>query len=145
RTFASSYVGIGGEPSEQYTAFNTLLQGRDADAAFRALLSRAHVAGQLYALCGLYLIDREYFEAVVPEYEASRDSVWTIMGDVVDRVPVASIVNSPRGIRLAEGQTLAEWYEEHHGEGWQRIEPSEVYEYDIVGGAWPHDLAAPER
>ncbi|MEO0858598.1 MAG: hypothetical protein AAFY55_17270 [Bacteroidota bacterium] len=142
RTFASSHVGFAGMPSEQYEAFNTLLRRPDAPEVFRALLRRAYPAGQLYALSGLYLTDRTAFDSVVGDYEASQDSVSTQMGCVGDLTPVAEIVRHPRGIRLAEGQSLAEWYEANHGDGWRTIEPSEVYEYDIIGGAWPQSLDA---
>ncbi|MEP0545997.1 MAG: hypothetical protein ABJF88_03630 [Rhodothermales bacterium] len=142
RTFASSHVGIAGSPSEQYEAFNTLLRRADAPEVFSALLRRAYPAGQLYALSGLYLTDRGAFYIVVGSYETSQDSVSTQMGCVGDLTPVAEIVRHPRGIRLAERQSLAEWYEANHGDGWRMIEPSEVYAYDIVGGAWPQSLDA---
>ena len=140
RTFASSHVDFSGSPSEQYEAFNTLLRRADAPEVFSALLRRAYPAGQLYALSGLYLTDRGVFDIVAGSYESSQDSVYTQMGCVGDITPVAEIVRHPRGIRLGERQSLTEWYEANHGDGWEMIEPSEAYEYDIVGGAWPQSL-----
>lgn len=114
-----------------------------ATEAFKVLLERGRLAGQLYALAGLFFTDRTYFDSVIEQYAESRRRVTTFFGCIMSETPVVEIVRHPNGIRLAQGQTLAEWYEQHYGEGWERLEPAEVFELDIVGGGWPHNLLAP--
>ncbi|MEM6326672.1 MAG: hypothetical protein AAF791_06085 [Bacteroidota bacterium] len=146
--FADSHVGIGSVPSDQYLAFNTLLQREDAPKAFGVLLRRAHPAGQLYALNGLYLTDRARFENEVWQYATSSETVLTLSGCVGGFATVGEIVRHPEGIRLPEGVSYMErakaWFEAlNRGER----EPDSLLEgqRDIVGGVWPEILDARGR
>jgi hypothetical protein len=51
--FATTGVSIGGEPTPQVAAFNTLLDQPDRKTYFLELSGSANVVGRLYALCGL--------------------------------------------------------------------------------------------
>jgi hypothetical protein len=88
----------------------------------------------LYALCGLYHSDYKYFEKVVGRYRHSETTVKTMMGCVVSRESVASLVESPlpNAVRLKDRkQTTKQWAE-------QTAADSMVY--DIVGGGWPNEF-----
>ena len=51
--FATTGVSIGGEPTPQVAAFNTLLQQPDREPRFLRLSRNRNVVARLYALCGL--------------------------------------------------------------------------------------------
>jgi hypothetical protein len=59
--FESSRVGASGAMPNSVRSLRTLLTEKHAAVAFRSLLTRATLAGQLYALCGLYIVDHERF------------------------------------------------------------------------------------
>ena len=89
----ASYVGI---TSEEAKAFAVLYEepAEVRDEAFERLLERAALAGQLYALSGLYLTDRSPYEAVAPRYRRNRHEVQTASGCSPYRVAAAKLVLS---------------------------------------------------
>jgi hypothetical protein len=134
-TFADTYVGFVGGASREACAFRTLIDQPDADRLFKGLLGEAHLAGRLYALCGLYFTDPPRFKKEIQPYRTSRDSVATFAGCIMGRQPIAKLVesSSPRVIRLADpSQTTEEWVARHIGP-----DGSRDYSLDIIGGGWP--------
>ena len=134
-TFADTYVGFAGSPSQEACAFRTVLDQPDADRLFKRMLVQAHVAGRLYALCGLYFTDHERFAREIQPYRGSADSVATFSGCIMGRQPIAKLVESsyPRVIRLKDpSETTQEWVERNIGP-----DGSHDYSLDIVGGGWP--------
>lgn len=95
-TFADEFVGYEQVTSRQVEAFRVLLDQPDAAEVFTELLERGSTAGQLYALCGLYLTDREQFEAALPSYLESEQSVRRAAGGLVWTSPVAEVVGRSR-------------------------------------------------
>ena len=91
-TFANVGVGYFWRLSTQVEAFRIILGQPDAAEAFHDLLARGRLAGQLYALCGLYLTDRAAFNAEVATYVQSSQQVKYSSGCVTSPRPVASLV-----------------------------------------------------
>ena len=73
--FQGIAVGYAGGISIGVLAMQDLLQEPQAVEAFTQLTSEATPEGQLYALCGLRLTDRQRYEALLPAYRADRRNV----------------------------------------------------------------------
>lgn len=132
-------VGYAGTTPEVVHAFQTLLQEKNSDAAFKSLLKEATLPGQLYALCGLWFTDPEMFKQQVPNYSSMKGKVPTMMGCIVDEDPIAELVksNHPGAVRLkGPGDSLKAW--------WGR-NPNADTRYDIFGGAWPSNFKEARR
>ena len=133
--FSDTYVGFGGTPSRQACAFRTVLDQSDADRLFKQILAKGHLAGRLYALCGLYYTDHDRFLKEIEPYRRSPDSVATFQGCLMGRQGVARLVElrEPRVIRLRDAsETTEEWRERNQDPG-----GSQDYSLDILGGGWP--------
>jgi len=91
--FVWSVVGAGAIGSAHAWSFRTILRQPDAKDVFEDLLKRGHLAGQLYALCGLYLVDRKVFEARVAPYRDNTMQIWTQYGCVMRRQRVCDVVD----------------------------------------------------
>jgi hypothetical protein len=107
----------------------TILNEPDAAALFRRLLEEADLAGQLYALCGLFLVDYDTFRAAIEPYRELDETVNTHFGCLLAQEFVSSIVESPAGLRLSSpDETLEELIERN---GWP-----EGTTFDILGGSY---------
>jgi hypothetical protein len=132
--FADVAIGYAGGPSTEACAFATLIREPDADAVFKALLRESRLAGQLYALCGLYFTDPGYFRQAVESYRESTEEVRTQMGCIIGHDSVGSLVESrhPQVVRLSSPEdTVQEWYLRNK----ERAE--EGFVSDIIGGGYP--------
>jgi hypothetical protein len=133
--FYDSAVGYGGDTPEVVHAFQELLNEKRADAAFKALLEKATLPGQLYALCGLWFTDPEEFKRQVPHYSSLKSKVPVMMGCVVAEDSVSELVkcNRPETVRLrGPHDSLKGW--------WKRNGNDKSARYDIAGGAWPSNF-----
>ena len=90
--FEARFIGTGANRSSGSTAFQTILKHRDAAGCFKDLLERAHLAGQMYGLCGLYLVDRATYEVAVEPYRESRDRVPTFCYCILQNMNVSTVV-----------------------------------------------------
>ena len=91
-TFEGPFVGFGGAPSRLVCAYEKILQSRDAIPVFKQLLAEATLAGQVYALCGLYVTDRNLYEQKVLDYLKSAEQVSVQYGCEGRLEPVATFV-----------------------------------------------------
>jgi hypothetical protein len=132
--FTSTAVGDGGQTPIHVFAFRRLLERPDAREVFADLLRRGRPAGQLFALCGLFLTDRDAFDREVQPFRSDAREVMFLRGCIMDSKPVHEVVESrdPRVVRLRRGQTWREWFDEFtakHGE--------DVFaDIDVLGGGW---------
>jgi hypothetical protein len=103
--FADVAIGIGGSPSAEACAFITVARQQDASSLFNELLHHAKLAGQLYALCGLYLFDKPTFETEVHRYQQSAQEVATSIGCIVSGETVGELVQSTdvRNLDISRG------------------------------------------
>ncbi|MEM7232814.1 MAG: HEAT repeat domain-containing protein [Planctomycetota bacterium] len=121
-------------PVAEVLAFRSLLEHKDAAAAFSELLEEATIEGQLFALCGLYFSDHVAFRDAASVYRRRSDSFiergWGcgMSGSVI----VGERVDYPYDpVRLDfQGQTLGEWGVARG----VRVNPTR---FDILGGAIP--------
>ena len=90
RTFGDR-GGFANEVTPPTRAFAVLLAQPDAAAALGELLKRGRVAGQLYALCGLYLTDRALFDRKMPRFLNRNEEVWRTYGCTVLSRPVREV------------------------------------------------------
>jgi hypothetical protein len=128
--FADDAVGIAGVVSEQVKAFRLIMDQSDAAEVFSHILRKGTVAGQLYALCGLYSTDHDLFRQTIDRYKSSRREVRAEFGCIMYTLAVSELVynDDPDTVRLKPGQTLSEWRSEHH---------SDHLRLDISGGGYP--------
>jgi hypothetical protein len=96
--FEDKAIGIAGRPSELVEAYCVLLKDSLADDAFKSLVMKATLPGQLYALCGLYFTDQIFFRSVVEKYRHSDESVNTLFGCIGGIMPVSMLVESKKPI-----------------------------------------------
>jgi hypothetical protein len=97
KKFEDKYIGYGEVPSERVLAFQYLLQEPYADAAFKSLLEKAKIPGQLYALCGIYFTDPEFFSTAVERYRNNDEYILTIIYCVISKNKVSDIVELKSG------------------------------------------------
>ena len=70
--FEDNFIGMAAQPSKLTLAYRKLLKETEADSAFKSLLNQATFAGQLYALCGLYFTDHQFFLTVIEKYRSQN-------------------------------------------------------------------------
>jgi hypothetical protein len=134
RQFEESFVGFGAQPSDLVAAYRLLLKESAADAAFKQLLEKATLAGQLYGLCGVYFTDHPYFLSIIESYRGRTDAVPIQSGCMVFGQPMSRFIDSgvPNAIRLSGPQdSLLEW---------RRVHP-ESNQPDIIGGGYSHQFS----
>lgn len=92
-------------------AFLLIFRHTDATPAFRALLRRGKKAGQLYALCGLWLHDHTTFEREINRYRSDDSTVLANSGFETGYVSVKNLVERDGScvVRLLPGQSIGNW------------------------------------
>jgi hypothetical protein len=98
-SFAVCGIGIAGTTSEGETALRNLLEHPAATRELKALLTKATLAGQLYAFLGLRLHDRAAFAQAIEHFDAPNGDVETIGGCIVSRLPFKQLLD-----RIKAGQ-----------------------------------------
>ena len=122
-------------------AFRRVLQRDDADTVFKDLLEQATLAGQLYALCGLWFTDAavlereiEHYRDIEREVPASDESGRRSWCGNTGAYSIGVLAQSPHAeaIRLrGPADSVASWRRRTGLEG----------KLDIEGGGWPDVLA----
>jgi HEAT repeat protein len=140
--FAGSAVGDSCRPSWQVSAFRMLLESPHSDAAFKDLLARARLPGQLYGLCGLYFTDPVSFRVVLEKYARMDAEVDEQLGGcIVFTVAVSRIArrSSPNVVRTTSpGDAIEGW---NRRDGWNPDDgPDETGAVDIAAGGIPRDF-----
>jgi hypothetical protein len=132
--FEDEAIGYAGELSKLVQAYRILLKEKAADQAFKSLLEKATLAGQLYALCGIYYTDHNLFLILVNNYKVKNEDVQTLFGCIGGKMLASEIVkvNSPTVVRLSyPDQTIDEWIDSH------KEIVKNGFLIDIVGGGYP--------
>ena len=102
--FVGPRVGFAAEPSRESRHFRVLLADRDAAELFGRLWYEASTpAAQLYALAGLYLVDRPSFRRLSPILAGSHERVPTFIGCIYSHVSMAEMVDELTTGGLARG------------------------------------------
>ena len=92
--FALGGIGVAGTTSKEERAFRSLLNEPNAGARLKALLSEANLAGQCYALLGLYVLHDAAYQENVARYKSSDARVKTVAGCTIMEQPVSSVVSN---------------------------------------------------
>jgi hypothetical protein len=127
-TFEDVRVSYDGHLSRGVRAFRVVFAAPDAAERFRELRARATLAGQLYATIGLRHHDPAAYEDAVQALRLRADervSVLFACDGGSERVGDLLESREPAAIRLARGQTFAEWMAIH-----------KAGHTDVVGGAF---------
>ena len=136
--FEDVAVGADGATPDSYESFILLLGETEADAAFKQLLREGKIAGQMYALCGLWFTDPVAFKHEVERYRTMDQMVETLMGCSLSHQQVSFFVDvSPLPllehekvvpVRLDNNQqTIEQWGDKYHVDRCVK---------DIIGGGW---------
>jgi hypothetical protein len=132
--FEDDAIGYAAQPSRLVAAYRILLKEPSADAAFKSLLESATPAGQLYALCGVYYTDNQFFLTTVEKHAERTDFVHAQFGCIGGTMRVSALVktNAPNVVRLSTPkQSIADW---------QSKNPALTkngFLVDIFGGGYP--------
>lgn len=132
--------GFAGEhENKSATALRVLLKHKKAKQIFTRLFEKAHMAGKLYALCGMYYAHPHLFKVQIKRLRNCKKKVTSISGDVHGSENLCNIVFSPyedsetmKRVVLRKGQTLDEWIQE-----WIQQRGYRSYWLDISGGGYP--------
>lgn len=94
KQFEGDALGYSGSPSKLVEAYNVLLKESSGDTAFKLLLEKATLPGQLYALCGLWFTDNAFFRKAVENYRHSDKWVGTQFGCIIMGSSVAELIET---------------------------------------------------
>jgi len=95
KLFAFGGIGIAGTPSPGQTLFQQVLAGSEPLEHFRTVLKEGTPEARLYALCGLWVLDRAAFADAAASIKADkRTSVQTAAGCMISHQDVSSIARS---------------------------------------------------
>lgn len=83
----SSHVGPGGIPSCTVIAYRHLVSQPQAAATFKALFEQSGPTGRIYALAGLYEVDRAAFEALLDIAQAESPATFARIDTCVGTEP----------------------------------------------------------
>jgi hypothetical protein len=103
--------GYGGDLLEGAIALQMLAKHPRAAAAFRDLLGKATLEGQLYALAGLAYADSRAFARALPRYRDLETRVETLGGCIVMRERVCDLARAWNPLRPQDPRRLA-FYDE---------------------------------
>jgi hypothetical protein len=91
-TFALGGVGVAGIMSEGERTLREILKEPDATRRLENVLPEAPPAGQLYALLGLRLRDREAYQRALEKHRANDAKVQTMRGCILQRESFRELV-----------------------------------------------------
>ncbi|HEV7406811.1 MAG TPA: hypothetical protein VGO11_27930 [Chthoniobacteraceae bacterium] len=134
-SFCDGPIGIVGSTPDTLKAFRLLAKDPQAGAVFKHLVAKGSASGQLYALCGLYFTDDDYFQKAAAALRRSATAVEFHSGCFGCRMPVAAIVESksPDAMRLkGPKDSMDRWLDDHAKQ--------ENVVLDMVGGGYPNAL-----
>lgn len=143
--FEGTTIGDGGSQPATVTALRMIVaQPRErALSQLHELIRDASPAGRLYALCGLYKLDKAAFERALPPFLSDATPVgYNEAGCLTWPRPMKEAVRSSSrfALRLPLDGSMGR-------EAWLKTQPWAKYvrpELDIVGGGWPHMLLPDE-
>lgn len=104
--FADGPVGYAAQIPDEVNAFARLYRDESALLYFTQLSEEGSLAGKLYAMCGLYDLDPEQYQALVEQYCLSNTTVRAQFGCIVFDEAMSKIIencfadgSSPQNIR----------------------------------------------
>jgi hypothetical protein len=95
--FALGGIGVAGTTSKEERALRSLLHEPNAASKLKALLSEANLAGQCYALLGLYVMHDAGYQENVSRYKSSGARVKAVGGCMITEQSVSVVSNIEAG------------------------------------------------
>jgi len=92
KRFEMPHIGFGAIHSGGFLAMRLIARSPHADLAFKELVSRGTLAGQLYGLIGVQRTDPAFFRANQGRYARRTDSIEIASGDASDHDVVGKLV-----------------------------------------------------
>jgi hypothetical protein len=96
RSFAFG-TNIDGMTSDGEYAFRAIFKSPEAPTLFKTAYAQATAEGQLYALCGIRVMDRSSFADYASPLRSETREVTTISGCIATNEPIASVVQRIAG------------------------------------------------
>ena len=129
RQFEDSHVGFAGSLSTKIVDFNTLLDDKNADAAFKSIAKNGTDAGQLYGLSGIYFTDHAHFKDETKRFADSDKMVGKLSGCIMGPVRLAQIVfsKSKNVAIIKPSETIEQFWKNN----------KKTYVLDIANGGYP--------
>ena len=90
--FAFGPVGVSGRTSTGELAFRTLARSTNGPELFRSAAGAGTTAGNLYALCGIRLLDRPSFNTLAAPLRTTNLYVMTLSGCCGEQVSAQAVV-----------------------------------------------------
>ncbi|MDR1563852.1 MAG: hypothetical protein LBS74_02735 [Oscillospiraceae bacterium] len=131
-TFACGGIGDAGTMPEEIAAFGRLFKQTNALELFYKLEAEGSNVGKLYALCGLYYLDYNYYSSLMNTYSKNESEIITISGCEVSKERISKIIRVDGAMRLKDNkETLGDWSKR-----------TNIHEYtlDFYGGSIPEFL-----
>lgn len=100
-------------------AFALLYKSDNALEYFKKMEEEGTNAGKLYALCGLYLLDKPYYDMVVEKYRDSEEVIATMsgcigshrkMGEIIENIDTGKAPNALKPARQFSNKLVEEAY-----------------------------------
>jgi len=92
--FALGGIGTAGTMSKEEGALRSLLREPNAASKLKALLSEGNLAGQCYALLGLYVLRVPPYQENFSRYKSSDARVKTVAGCMISEQSVSTVVSN---------------------------------------------------
>jgi hypothetical protein len=73
--FYGNYIGIAGQPSPTYDVLSSLVRRKGGLKWVRRLIEKGTMPGQMYGLCGLYLLDKQAFAHAAISYAGQHTTI----------------------------------------------------------------------
>jgi len=105
--FTNSGVGYGGEIPEQVYAFGRLFQKDNALNYFYKLEYEGSTSGKLYALCGLYYLDYDFYRYLIKEYNKSGERVLYMVGCLGYYYPMRKMIKASKADAVSPTNSAA--------------------------------------
>lgn len=115
--FASRAIGYAAVEPPEARAFMSLASHPGGSTALKYLLLRGSPAGKIYALVGLRRTNPWFFSIAVQPFRVWPGEVTTFFGCIISEEPFRTVVatDQPNAVRLAQGQTLKDWWQHRRG------------------------------
>ncbi|MDR1563851.1 MAG: hypothetical protein LBS74_02730 [Oscillospiraceae bacterium] len=130
--FSDSGVGYSNTMPDVIRAFGNIFARENALELFYKLEAEGNNAGKLYALCGLYYLDYDYYRNLMEVYANNKGTVNICSGCVVMEETMSEVIKMRGAVRLKNNKDTVD--------AWSRRTLSFDYNMDFYGGSIPAHL-----
>jgi len=149
-SFSVSGTTISNKPTKEILAFRNIFLSINAKSQFFDLLSKSNYEGKLYALCGIYHYDYEYYKKIIKDYLKVNTDIIYFEGCAIIDINIKDLIlrNKENVVRLKNNkQTIDQWLDENENlvktdtKNDSRLPKSiATYTLDFIGGGYPQKI-----